>query len=183
MNSSTAVNPAHAVQLTWCHAPTHLYGHRGRRTCVGAHVRPVFSGHSANDQHRGASVVLTPLYPGRQDEPRPAPQWFEVPAGELYTLAAQLRLQAYALVQHREALVQEVDSRNTALGPAVYIRIRRHDGHPMAWREVWDVFQEAYPDRWAVQVFPPRDCLMDEANYYHLFVLDHEPRGFNLLRS
>lgn len=50
----------------------------------------------------------------------------------------------------------------------------------MAWSEVHDAFQEAYPGRWAVQVFPPRDRLVDGKAVYHLFVLPEAPQGLDL---
>jgi hypothetical protein len=42
----------------------------------------------------------------------------------------------------------------------------------MTWTEVWEVFQDRYPNRWAIQVFPPKDRLVDEENIYHLYVLE-----------
>ena len=81
-----------------------------------------------------------------------------------------------------DSYIQEIGERSTDFGMVLYIKIRRRDGAPMGWREVWDKFSDLYPDRWAVQVFPPADCLVDEANIYHLFVLEREPRGMNICR-
>lgn len=77
--------------------------------------------------------------------------------------------------------VQEVGSRTTGLGPALYVKIRTEDYRVLAWREVWDVFADRYPGQWAAQFFPPADSLVDEANVYHLFVLDDgPPAGVNI---
>jgi hypothetical protein len=77
--------------------------------------------------------------------------------------------------------VVEGDRRPTALGPALRVQIERWDGKPMSWREVWEAFAERYPDRWAVQVFPPGSHLIDQANKYHLYILDGEaPAGLDL---
>ena len=78
--------------------------------------------------------------------------------------------------------ILECDRRATPLGAALYVRIHRSDKAPMGFRELWDVFDAHYPEKWAVQVFPPRSDLLDQANKYHLFVLDTEPQDFNLMR-
>ncbi len=76
--------------------------------------------------------------------------------------------------------VEERGMRDTALGPALRIKISRDDGEPMSWSEVWHAFAESYPGCWAVQVFPPPWALVDDVNYYHLFVLLDEPKGLNI---
>lgn len=76
--------------------------------------------------------------------------------------------------------VLECDDRDSPLGPAHYVRIHRKDMAKMGFRELWEVFDALYPGRWAVQVFPPRQHLLDQANKYHLFVLDHPPVAFDL---
>lgn len=77
--------------------------------------------------------------------------------------------------------VLECDRRPTAAGEALRIRIHRHDMKPMGFKELWSVFAERYPGRWAVQVFPPKDRLLDQANKYHLFVLPEAPAGMDLV--
>ena len=47
-------------------------------------------------------------------------------------------------------------------------------------REVWDAFTKAYPEKWAVQCFPPESELVDSKAVYHLWVLEEEPEGLNL---
>jgi len=83
--------------------------------------------------------------------------------------------------EEREAYVQELDYVLTMYGKALRIKIRRYDGAPMFWRQVWEIFEEAYPNCWAFQVFPPFQEMMDEANIYHLFVLHSRmPESLNL---
>lgn len=76
--------------------------------------------------------------------------------------------------------VLECDIRPTACGPALYIRIHRDDMKPMGFRELWDLFAQKYPGRWALQVFPDEKHLLDQANKYHLFVYETCPAGLNL---
>lgn len=84
----------------------------------------------------------------------------------------------------RGAFVQEMEWRKTSLSssPVLYIRIRREDCRPMSWPEVWAVFADRYPGRWACQFFPPASQLVDEANIYHLFVFEEgdDPVSVNI---
>ena len=60
---------------------------------------------------------------------------------------------------------------DSPLGWLERIYIQRYDGQRMTWSEVHAVFADRYPDRWALQWFPPEDRLVDEVNRYHLWVL------------
>lgn len=82
----------------------------------------------------------------------------------------------------KAAFVQEMGERETSLGWALYIKVRTEDYRQLTWSEVWEAFAARYPGRWAVQSFPPAGELVDEVNVYHLFVLEGEPRGFNIKR-
>ena len=78
---------------------------------------------------------------------------------------------------------EDQEQRETSLGPARRIRIWA-DGHEtMTWREVWEAFARLYPGKWAVQVFPPADRLVDGKAVYHLFVLEQEPQGLDIKRE
>lgn len=79
--------------------------------------------------------------------------------------------------------VLECDRRPTAYGEALYVRIHRKDMAVMGFRELWDLFDRLYPGKWAVQVFPDRAHLLDQANKYHLFVYENCPSGLNLCES
>ena len=76
--------------------------------------------------------------------------------------------------------ILECDRRPTAFGEALYVRFHRKDMAVMGFRELWDLFDRLYPGKWAVQVFPERAQLLDQANKYHLFVYDRCPQGLNL---
>lgn len=82
-----------------------------------------------------------------------------------------------------DASVQEMHSLGSPLGELLYVKIRRHDEKPMSWSEVCAVFNDRYPDRWAVQFFPPADRVVDEVHCYHLYVMtDPPPRGVDICR-
>jgi hypothetical protein len=73
-----------------------------------------------------------------------------------------------------------IGTRQTSMGAATYIIVRNLDASPMSWREVYDRFSECFPDKWAVQFFPPKGRLRDAANWYHLYVLDTPPEGVDI---
>ena len=60
-------------------------------------------------------------------------------------------------------------------GPYLYIRIRTPGERPMGWEEIWAVFADRYPGKWAMQFFPPGNRLVNDANVYHLYVLPGDP--------
>ena len=60
------------------------------------------------------------------------------------------------------------------------MRIHRVDMAPMGFRELWEVFAYFFPERWAVQSFPPPNRLLDQANKYHLFIYEGAPDGIDL---
>ena len=61
-----------------------------------------------------------------------------------------------------------------------WIAIYEPGYRPLAWREVWECFAAAYPGKWAVQVFPPREELVDGKAVYHLFVADEPLDELNI---
>lgn len=62
-------------------------------------------------------------------------------------------------------------------GLVEHFMVRRHDGAPVSsWADKQRIKDElAGPERVAVEVFPPRSRLVDDANMYHLWIL---PEGF-----
>lgn len=76
--------------------------------------------------------------------------------------------------------VLECERRATGLGWALRIQVERYDGARMGWEEIHTVFAERYPDRWAVQAFPPPGEVFNGAHKYHLFVLDQRPDELDL---
>jgi hypothetical protein len=83
----------------------------------------------------------------------------------------------------RDIVITERGRRDTCLGNALQVKVWAH-GHPLlSWREVWEAFVQAYPGKWAIQVFPPKEKLVDGKAVYHLWVLESEPEGLNLKRA
>lgn len=76
--------------------------------------------------------------------------------------------------------VLECDTRQTALGQALRVRVHRIDKGPMGWRELCDLFNTLYPDKWACQMLPPHLKIIDQVNKYHLFVFDEYPTGLDI---
>jgi hypothetical protein len=77
---------------------------------------------------------------------------------------------------------QVMGMRQTSFGWALYVKFRTEDYRPLAWSDVWAAFAALYPGRWAVQFFPPAEELVDEANIYHLYVLEDAPVGVSIHR-
>lgn len=77
--------------------------------------------------------------------------------------------------------VQTLGSRSTSFGRVTYLKIATPDKRRLSWREVWERYADLYPDSWAIQFFPPKSELVDDAHIYHLFVLEDEPRGFGII--
>lgn len=71
----------------------------------------------------------------------------------------------------RGKIVAALRHRLSPWGRARHVQISRRDWRPMSYAEIQQVFNRAYPRRWAVMVFPPKEALVDRRNGYHLFVL------------
>lgn len=80
----------------------------------------------------------------------------------------------------RDIVITERGTHETCLGPALWIKIWARGYPVLGWREVWEAFAQVYPGRWAVQIFPPTDYLVDGKNVYHIWVLESKPEGFDL---
>lgn len=76
--------------------------------------------------------------------------------------------------------VKERGHRDSCLGRVLQIKVWAPGYPDLSWSEVWDAFTREYPGRWAVQVFPPTEALVDGKSVYHLWVLEREPEGLNL---
>jgi hypothetical protein len=79
-----------------------------------------------------------------------------------------------------ELILTERGQRDTCLGRVLQLKIFAADYRPLSWREVWEKFAEAYPGKWAVQMFPPASDLVDAKNVYHLFVCETDPVGLSI---
>jgi hypothetical protein len=76
--------------------------------------------------------------------------------------------------------ITERGTRDSCLGPVLQLKVFEPGYRPLLWREVCDAFTAKYPGRWAIQVFPPSERLLDGKAVYHLFVLEKEPAGLSL---
>ena len=81
-----------------------------------------------------------------------------------------------------DILITERGERDSCLGRVLQLKIFAPDYRPLSWREVCDAFNVAYPGRWAVQVFPPAECVVDGKSVYHLWAMAPGtlPTGLNL---
>jgi hypothetical protein len=77
-------------------------------------------------------------------------------------------------------VITERGYRDSCLGRVLQLKVFAPGYRPLGWREVWEAFAAQYPGRWAVQVFPPADRLVDGKAVYHLFVTEVEPAGLDL---
>lgn len=72
------------------------------------------------------------------------------------------------------------ETRESTLGTVRHIRMWAANHERLTWREIWEAFARLYPGKWAVQVFPPADQLVDGKAVYHLFVCETAPEGLNV---
>jgi len=64
-----------------------------------------------------------------------------------------------------------------------HLKIYTPDYQPLSWSQVWQAFMDVYPERWAIEFFPPTDDLVNDAHVYHLWLLPEEyapPVSLNL---
>jgi hypothetical protein len=64
----------------------------------------------------------------------------------------------------------------TSTGEVTHLVVRRHDMKPIrSWEDMQRIKDELVgPERVAVEVYPPRSQLIDEAELYHLWVLPED---------
>ena len=59
-------------------------------------------------------------------------------------------------------------------GHVTYLKVYTSDYQPLSWTEIWQAIHDIYPNRWAIQLFPPAQDLIDDAAVYHLWLLSAE---------
>ncbi len=52
-----------------------------------------------------------------------------------------------------------------------HLKIYTPDYQPLSWAQVWQAFVDVYPERWAIEIFPPAEELVNDAHIYHLWLL------------
>jgi hypothetical protein len=68
-------------------------------------------------------------------------------------------------------------------GMVTYLRIYTPDYKRLSWLQVWRAFTSVYPERWALELYPPAPELVNDAHVYHLWMLPEEwtpPEQMNL---
>ena len=79
-----------------------------------------------------------------------------------------------------EITITERNYRESVLGRVLQLKVFAPGYRRLYWTEVWEAFTAAYPGKWAVQVFPPADQLVDGKNVYILWVCDKAPEGLSI---
>ena len=69
---------------------------------------------------------------------------------------------------------------DSAFGRVERILIYSREGRKLLWPEICAAFNERYPGRWAIQLFPPAEMVADTINHYHLFILESAPWGLDI---
>ncbi len=102
-------------------------------------------------------------------------QWEEVPGVE----SPVTYWGKFVMALRSSRFSVQVYDRETEWGPVMQLVVRRHDGGTViSWAELQRIKNElAGANRLAIEVFPPVEQLIDNANLFHLWVL---PRGFVL---
>ena len=68
-------------------------------------------------------------------------------------------------------------------GAVTYLKIYTPDYRRLNWLQVWQAFTAVYPNRWAIELYPPKAELVNDAHVYHLWLLPEAwtpPKGINL---
>jgi len=72
--------------------------------------------------------------------------------------------------------VQTVETfRTPPWGKITHLKIYTPDYKRLSWQQVWQAFAAVYPDRWAIELYPPAAELVNDAHVYHLWLL---PEGW-----
>jgi hypothetical protein len=81
-------------------------------------------------------------------------------------------------------LVQTLDVCHAPpLGQVTRLKVYTPDYRRLTWLEVWQALHNVYPDRWALELYPPAEALVNDAHVYHLWLLPEEwtpPAALNL---
>lgn len=56
-------------------------------------------------------------------------------------------------------------------GEVAYLKVYATDYRRLNWLEVWQAFRDIYPERWAIELFPPETELVNDAHVYHLWLM------------
>ncbi|MAU00685.1 MAG: hypothetical protein CL608_26370 [Anaerolineaceae bacterium] len=74
------------------------------------------------------------------------------------------------------ALVQTVETFPAPhWGSVTYLKVYTPDYKRLSWLQVWQAFTDVYPNRWAIELYPPAEELVNDTHVYHLWML---PEGW-----
>lgn len=77
-------------------------------------------------------------------------------------------------------VITERGYQDSCLGRVLQLKIHDADYGKLGWEDVWNAFTDAYPGKWAVEVYPPKSAIVNGKNVYHLWVLESAPVGLTL---
>jgi len=73
-------------------------------------------------------------------------------------------------------LVQTIAAFHTPQwGTVTHLKVYTPDYKRLSWLQVWQAFTAVYPGRWALELYPPTEELVNDAHVYHLWLL---PEGW-----
>ena len=83
--------------------------------------------------------------------------------------------------------VQTLDAFHTPpWGTVTHLKLYTPEYKRLNWVQVWQAFTDVYPDRWAIELYPPAEELINDAHVYHLWLLPEgwrPPSSMNLGQS
>ena len=83
-----------------------------------------------------------------------------------------------------QAIVQTLEAVHGAPWESLtHLKIYTPDYQPLSWSQVWQAFAAVYPKRWAIELYPPVEDLVNDAHVYHLWLLPEDyapPVSLNL---
>lgn len=76
--------------------------------------------------------------------------------------------------------IVERGPRASSFGEVMQLKVWA-DGYPdLRWEDIQAAFNEKYPGRWAIQLFPPKETIVNGKACYHLWILRDPPQGIDL---
>lgn len=83
--------------------------------------------------------------------------------------------------------VQTLDTFHTLpWGTVTHLKVYTPEYKRLNWMQVWQAFTDVYPGRWAVELYPPAEELVNDTHVYHLWLLPEgwrPPPSMNLRQS
>jgi hypothetical protein len=74
------------------------------------------------------------------------------------------------IVQFSKTKCGLLDDNSDLIMDHLWIQTRDEIGKDIPWSEKFRIKEEFYPGRWATEMYPSKEHLVDNANIYHLYV-------------